>query len=59
MSQMFENIGRDGPRFVVSLLLSLQEKPVGRVIWLGFIGWDDESPEDEALPDFVVESECD
>ncbi len=32
--------------------------PVGGwVVWLGFIGWDDEASENEAFSDFVMESE--
>ncbi len=65
MSWVFQGIGGDVPWLlvlsssVVLLLLSLHEKPEGGVVWLGFIGWDDESPENEAFSDFMVEGECD
>ncbi len=55
-----EDVERDMSLLVlVLLLLSLLLKSEGRVGWSGFIWWNDESSEDEAFPDFMVEGEGD
>ncbi len=58
MPCMFEGVEGTEPWSVLLLFSSsLLQGELGGVGRSGFIGWDNEAPLDEALPDFMVEGE--